>query len=454
MSREAGSQRSLHLRALTVAVLAGTLYALSPLSAVLAAALVAMTAWASAGTGPRESRWLIALLLAGLIVRAVAIWTVALGADPQAESFATFFGDGQYALQRSLWLRNLVVGNPVAPFDYMETFGEYGRSGYYLPLAWLQVLFGPAPYALHMVSAMFYLVGAIGLFREARASFGEVAAWIGLALILCLPTLLVWSIAPLKESLYFSLLALALVSVVRAFRSRRWPYRIAAALLAVAALGAIATLRSGGLVIAIGGVAFGLALACAFQHRRLALIAAVVLPAAAGAALTRPSVNEPLKTTLGQAVAVHIGHVRTEGASYKLLEFDFYEDRGRKPASLTPPETLRYLAAAIREFLLLPKPWAPATPSDIVMIPQQLVWYLLLICVGPGVVAGLRRDALLTGLLFGCVLVGIVVIAPASGNVGTLVRHRDMIVPILVWIGALGAVVTIRWCAGHIRKEG
>lgn len=439
---------------MTAALLIGTLYALSPLGAALAIALVAMLRWASMGGGERESRWLIVLLLLAVIVRAAVIWMVALRTDLQAGSFATFFGDGQYALQRSLWLRNLVIGNPVAPFDYMETFGEYGRSGYYFPLAWLQVVFGPAPYALHMVSAMFYLVGAIGLFREARASFGEAAAWMGLTLILCLPTLLVWSIAPLKESLYFSLLALALVSVVRAFRSRRWLYRIAAAVLAVAALGAIATLRSGGLVIAIGGVAFGLVLACAFQHRRLALVAAIVFPVAAGAALTRPSVNEPLKTMLRQAVAVHIGHVRTEGASYKLLEFDFYEDRGRKPASLTTPETLRYLAAAIREFLFVPKPWAPATPSDIVMIPQQLVWYLLLVCAGPGVVAGFRRDALLTGLLLGCVLAGIVVIAPASGNVGTLIRHRDMIVPILVWIGALGVVVTLRWCAGHVRKEG
>jgi len=47
-----------------------------------------------------------------------------------------------------------------------------------------------------------------------------------------------------------------------------------------------------------------------------------------------------------------------------------------------------------------------------------------------------------------------VIIALSSGNVGTLIRHRDMIVPFVIWLGALGAVVTVcRW-AGPVSKEG
>jgi hypothetical protein len=88
------------------------------------------------------------------------------------------------------------------------------------------------------------------------------------------------------------------------------------------------------------------------------------------------------------------------------------------------------------------------------MVPQQLIWYALLIFSVPGFVAGLRRDALLTGLLFGTALVGAAAIALASGNVGTLIRHRDMIVPFVVWIGALGAIVTMNRCATLVWKEG
>jgi hypothetical protein len=57
-----------------------------------------------------------------------------------------------------------------------------------------------------------------------------------------------------------------------------------------------------------------------------------------------------------------------------------------------------------------------------------------------GVIAGLRRDPLLTCILVGLIAAGLAVIAMNSGNVGTMVRHRDTIVPFVVWLSALGAV--------------
>jgi hypothetical protein len=59
-----------------------------------------------------------------------------------------------------------------------------------------------------------------------------------------------------------------------------------------------------------------------------------------------------------------------------------------------------------------------------------------------GLVAGLRRDALVTCLLASFAVIGAGVIALNSGNIGTMVRHRDTIVPFVVWLSALGAVTT------------
>ncbi len=58
----------------------------------------------------------------------------------------------------------------------------------------------------------------------------------------------------------------------------------------------------------------------------------------------------------------------------------------------------------------------------------------------PGMVAGVRRGAFLTWLLLGLSVSGATVIALNSGNVGTLVRIRDTIVPLVACIAALGAV--------------
>jgi hypothetical protein len=59
-----------------------------------------------------------------------------------------------------------------------------------------------------------------------------------------------------------------------------------------------------------------------------------------------------------------------------------------------------------------------------------------------GVVAGLRSDPLVTCLLCGVTAAGALTIALNSGNIGTMVRHRDTVVPFVVWLSALGAVTT------------
>ena len=80
-------------------------------------------------------------------------------------------------------------------------------------------------------------------------------------------------------------------------------------------------------------------------------------------------------------------------------------------------------------------------------MPQQLIWYGLLILAVPGLVAGFRRDLLLTWVLIGLTLAGGAVIALNSGNIGTLVRIRDSIVPFVMCLAAVGAV----WLIGRFK---
>jgi hypothetical protein len=71
-------------------------------------------------------------------------------------------------------------------------------------------------------------------------------------------------------------------------------------------------------------------------------------------------------------------------------------------------------------------------------IPEQVIWYALVLLLPAGLIASFRRDAMLTGLLFGTALVSIVAVALTSGNVGTLVRHRSLAMPYLVFLSLAG----------------
>jgi hypothetical protein len=64
-----------------------------------------------------------------------------------------------------------------------------------------------------------------------------------------------------------------------------------------------------------------------------------------------------------------------------------------------------------------------------------------------GFAVGMRRAPWLACVLAGSALAGLLIIAPNSGNVGTLMRHRDLIVPFVLWLGGLG-IIGIAGAAG------
>jgi len=80
-------------------------------------------------------------------------------------------------------------------------------------------------------------------------------------------------------------------------------------------------------------------------------------------------------------------------------------------------------------------------------LPELMLWYVTVALVPFGVVAGLRRDAVLTCLLLSHALVVAAMVAVTSGNVGTLIRHRGLALPYLLWLSVLGGCEVMRWLA-------
>jgi hypothetical protein len=143
---------------------------------------------------------------------------------------------------------------------------------------------------------------------------------------------------------------------------------------------------------------------------------------------------------------MHIGNVRTEGHGYKLLDQRFYSDWVDPFATMSPMEALRFTARALVSVAIVPLPWQIQSWSEIVFLPQQVVWYALVVLAPVGLVAGLRRDLLLTCILAGLSIAGAAAVGLNSGNIGSMVRHRDTVVPFVVWLSALGVVVIVtRW---------
>jgi hypothetical protein len=480
----------------------GIAYVLSPVSVWFFIAITGLFIWVSRGLPDRERRWVLGTLTIAVVLRVLVIAVLFLGSPtgscgwgtpipmfaadaikeadwlnlgrPGGASYATvscspltvgndffvsFFwdGDGNAMKRRTVSIQNIWRGIPIDPFLRSIAWEPYAMTSYVYALAYIQYLLGPAPYAIHLFNVVAFLASTLLLYRLVRSSYGRAAALVGLVLLVFLPTPFAWSVSAMKEQLYILLGAFGVVAAVAMLRASSVIKRIVALFLLIGAMPVVETVRSGGGLILGTGLGFGVAGGVIARRVSLVLLAFLLVPYAGYRVLGNVDVQDRIMSQLQRFAVMHVGHVNTIGNFYKLLDQRFYSDlsvqqledgtllgtQTKQPlGDMTPVEALRFSGRALGYFVVAPLPWQVQSRTEMVFLAQQVVWYLMVVLAAIGVVAGLRRDPLVTCLLCGVTVAGSVAIALNSGNIGTMVRHRDTVVPFVVWLSALGAVTT------------
>jgi hypothetical protein len=355
-------------------------------------------------------------------------------------------GDEAYDMSRALRTRDIVTGVPVGQYDYFVAGDEYGRNSYITLLTGIQVLFGPTPYSMRVLNTLFFLIAAILLFRTMHSAFGALPALAGLVVLLFLPTLFVWSISLMKEPLYLLGSTLVITGAIAALRSAPIRVRLLALALAAAGVAIVSDLRPAAILLAVGGIACGLVLLALFSlPLRLRVVAAGVAVLAMLAIGSMSAAQQRMASALERTAKTHAGNVFTVGHSYKLLDEGFYFNPTPASSSsltLTPAEAARYVIRAAASFIAVPLPWQLASARELAYLPEQMIWYVMIVLLPFGIVAGWRRSRVATAMLAGFVLPTAAALALTNGNVGTLLRLRGIVIPYLLWLSAIG------FCAG------
>jgi hypothetical protein len=469
---------------IAIGVVSGVIYTMSPLTVVSLAWIALVTRYVATGVTGRERRWLLAVVIAAATLRCVAIGALPLiheaGAQRRARdavvavqrghgdtvvvattrydtapeaslerwraAYGSYAGDGEYAIQRSIWIRNIALGIPVAPRDYIDALEPvFGWSGYNYLLAYLHIIFGSSPYGIALVSAAMFLTAAAVLYRVCRDAFGGLAALGGVAVVLFMPTLIAWSVMPLKEAAQFLLLASCVVAMAGLIRGPR-PVKIGSAACLLVALELAGRLRAGGMEVGVIGVGVGTLLWLGARRIRSAVLIVAALAVTVMVAAWTPAVQTAVYDKVLMAANRQLSYVQTAGASFKSLDQKYYSVRlGNEssiPIHLDFDEAERFLLRSVIGFVTQPLPIAES-PTWVALIPQQIVWYGAVLLAAVGAIRGMWKQPMVTSLLFGMIVGGVIIIAPNSGNIGTLIRHRDMIVPFVVMLAGYGAVTLI-----------
>jgi hypothetical protein len=418
--------------------LAGVVYTLSPLTVVAGLTFAALVHVATWRADPDERRWLYVILGLAIGLRVAAIAALFVTTNHARVPYGFFFGDEDLFIRRSLWTRNLALGIPVHGADIVYAYDAVGESIYVYVVALLHVLFGPVTYGPHLVNATLFVGGAVLLYRIVRPRFGRPASLLGLALLMFLPSLFIWSISALKEPLFFALMTVGVWAALVTVRAPSWRRRVAPLLLLVTVVYLVHGVRDGGLEMAGGGIGGGLLLATVVGRPRLAVAVLIAALLVVPVALTRKKVQDVVVHNVREAAKLHWGHIITRGYVYKLLSPRLYEDRDASN-TMTIHEGARFIAGAFISYVTVPAPWQLQSRAMALFWPEQSVWYGIALLVPFGVIVGLKRDMRLTCVLGMTALAAIAAVAPTSGNIGTLVRHRGLAMPYLVWFSTVGA---------------
>jgi hypothetical protein len=433
--------------AIVAGAIIGLTYTLSPLSLIAVTGGAAAVWWASRPMGPDERRWFVWIIGIAVALRLILIAGLFLSADP-SRPFATFFGDEELFKSRPIWIRNLGLGVPISAADWIYAYDDTGKSGYLFVLAAVQAFLGDAPYAIHVMNAVIYLCGALLLHRLARQSFGKLAAMGGLVVLMLFPSLFAWSISALKEPMYTCVAAIEILIVVQIVRAPGLLRKLGAVIALVIAAIALESLRKGGMQVAALGAAAGIVAGLIVPRPRLLLASAIAVPVLLIVVLNVAPVQARVLTVVRDSVRYHAGHILTAGQTYQMVDPLYYYDWPRI-FEIGPRESVEYVARSVIHYVVEPQPWVERSRAMLLYVPEQAAWWSMLLVLPFGIAAGLKADALLTTTLLSHAAAIAMMVALTSGNVGTLIRHRGLVFPYLVWLVALGGCRLLEWFAGH-----
>jgi hypothetical protein len=388
----------------------------------------------------RERDWFVILFTVAIALRFIVIGALLVFSDPSMP-YGVFFGDEWIFKSRPIWLRNVGLGLPISSADFIYAFDETGRSAHLYVLALLQAIVGDAPYGAQVFNVVIYVGTVAVLYQLIRRSFGPGVAFAGSAVLLLLPSLFAWSVSVLKEPSFIALSVVELLMVLAVVRAPRWWQRVLAAAAVVVLAFAMEELRYGSLRLAAIGAIGGLAAFWIVQSPRRMLAAAVVVPAVLVTALAQPRVQERAIGFGRELARFHLGHVLSPGIAYRLLDPRYYGTRWVEVRQMGPRELLQFVARAHAAYVVEPTPRNVQTRLLWAYLPEHFAWLILIALAPFGIVAALKRDALLTTVVAAHAGATIMMVALTSGNVGTLIRHRGLVLPYVVWFSFLGAFV-------------
>lgn len=368
---------------------------------------------------PKVRRRLGRLALAALFVRVAVLFTVhfVLAQELFAPDVLTFAGQGQRIAD--FWrgvgpAPELSVGTQIV-YPYLNGVFAY--------------LFGDPTFGMVVLNVFAGVWTVLLTFAVGREMVEESVAWIAAMLVAFFPSLVLWSVLNVRDSLTTFAVVATVYFGLRVYRSPRFPEFLGAALGIVVLVGLrdyMGFLLLLGLILAAvvmvrpGRVGISLAVGTLFT---LLLVFAVNQLGL----FERIATESPLQRAQQLRAGLQQDFAGGAAGSAFGMGYD----------TSTVSGALRFLPVGLVYFLFAPFPWAVDSVLQLFTLPEVLLWYVLVPFTALGLWVAPKLGGPRIWLAIAVLLVVVVSYALVEGNVGTAYRHRAQVMPLFfVFTGA------------------
>ena len=345
----------------------------------------------------------------------------------------TFFGDDGMHTIVGWWYAQYASGANLSDYPLMVVLtgalGDYGRSGYLYLVSLFYFIFGFSPISVTFINSIIGVLTGLIYYFIAREISGRKSAKITIILVTSFPSLIVWSIVNLKDSLFIFLTGNILWLFLLFLNKNKVRYLIMLAPLAMLQY----TLRPWILLPTL--FIFSLCYLLIKKRIKMAQIFLLTVILVIGSLIFKESLNE----IKGKIINYHLGIVASGGFTYHIYDNWVYSGN-IQTASVPCLEVIKGFFKGWLHFFFEPFPWKISSKLSLVSMPQMLIWYFLIPFSIVGILMQLRRNwkkSLVLVVYF--VVIGSI-LSVTGGNIGTDFRIRDVLTPIVLLFSSIGLI--------------
>lgn len=315
----------------------------------------------------------------------------------------------------------------------------YGVGTYSYLIGIFYYVFGYAPVLLRFMMGFISVMTALIAYFTARRIFSETAGRITYLFCLFMPSFVLYS-SSLQRDTAINFLAMLAISQILVLQNMRNVVRAVIGLIVLlVAFWILYLLRPIAIMVLTVFFVLHLFVWFAFSYKRVAFMLIIA------AMSVRPLVNmvfDFMKDKIYLMFSYHRGFNYLGGFNFKLLPDQYYTvlepGKWTDPIGLSTFSILKGCVKGLANFLFEPSLFTVNKFQQLLVIPQMLLWYLVLAYFVLGVFVCARNFNIEKISLIIAAAIFAFTIGISESNYETLLRHRDMIAPIFIMICAYG----------------